>query len=79
MTRRFDCVFVVEQELKQAGAKYRLVKKEHAKFYVECGGREWPYFCGGTTGTHNRSIENSRAGIRRLLKQLGLIASKQNQ
>lgn len=79
MTRRFDCIAVIEKELIAAGAQYRIEVKKHAKVWVSHGGKDHLYCCGITTGATNRSMENTRAGIRRLLRQLGLIASKSNR
>lgn len=70
---RKACPGIVEEELEAAGASYRLVINKHYKFYILHEGREHPYFCGGTTGSGNRAQANTRAGIRRLLKQLGLL------
>jgi len=69
------CPGVVE-ELVAAGASYRVVVNKHIKFYVLHGGREHLYVCGGATGAGNRAVANTRAGIRRLLRQLGLIDCK---
>ena len=69
-----DCVSVVEEELVAAGASYRLVINKHYKFWVLSGGREHLYVCSGTAGAQCRAEKNTRAGIRRLLRQLGLIA-----
>lgn len=77
MARRSKpCLEAVERELVAAGASYRVVINKHAKVWVLHGGREHLYLCGLTTGHHNRAVENSRAGIRRLLRQLGLLAPK---
>ena len=70
------CVSVVEEELVAAGASYRLVINKHYKFWVLSEGREHLYVCSGTARANGRSMKNTRAGIRRLLKQLGLIAVK---
>ena len=70
------CVSVVEEELVAAGASYRLVINKHYKFWVLVEGKEHLYVCSGTAGANGRSMKNTRAGIRRLLKQLGLIAVK---
>ena len=68
------CLGIVEEELNAAGASYRLVINKHYKFWVLHEGREHLYVCSGTAGAEGRSEKNTRAGIRRLLKQLGLIA-----
>ena len=70
------CVSVVEDELVAAGASYRLVINKHYKFWVLVDGREHLYVCSQNGQGRHRAIENSRAGIRRLLKQLGLLAVK---
>lgn len=70
------CLGVVEEELEAAGASYRVVINKHYKFWVLHEGREYLYVCSGTAGAEGRSEKNTRAGIRRLLKQLGLIAVK---
>lgn len=78
MTRRSDrtCPDIVEEELEAAGASYRLVINKHYKYWVLVEGKEHLYVCSGTAGANGRSMKNARAGIRRLLKQLGLIAVK---
>ena len=72
---RRTCPDTVEEELVAAGASYRLVISKHYKFWVLVDGREHLYVCSGTAGNNGRSQKNTRAGIRRLLKQLGLIAA----
>ena len=67
---------VVEEELIAAGANYRLVKNKHVKVWVLADGREHLYVCSQNGQGRHRAIENSRAGIRRLLKQLGPLAPK---
>lgn len=70
---RRQCLEAVERELVAAGVSYRVVIGKHAKIWVFKDGKEHLYCCGLTTGHNNRAIENSKAGIRRLLRQLGLI------
>lgn len=70
---RKACPGIVEEELEAAGASYRLVINKHYKFWVLHQGREYLYVYGGTTGTGNRAQANARAGIRRLLRQLGML------
>lgn len=65
----------VEEKL-ATGASYRLVKNKHVKVWVLAGGKEHLYICSQNGQGRHRAIENSRAGIRRLLKQLGLLAPK---
>jgi hypothetical protein len=79
VTRRFDCVDILKKELEAVGASYRIEVKKHAKVWINHNGKDHLYCCGITTGATNRSMENTRAGIRRLLRQLGLLASKQNR
>lgn len=73
---RKACPGIVEEELIAAGASYRVVINKHYKFWVLHNGREHLYVCGGKTGTGNRAQANARAGIRRLLKQLGLLEKR---
>ena len=70
------CPGIVEEELEAAGASYRVVVNKHYKFWVLHGGREHLFVCGGTTSGGRRAQENTRAGIRRLLRQLGIIAGR---
>lgn len=72
---RWPCVAAVEAELDRLGLPYRVEVGRHVKFYVrDPSGAEHHYSVGKTTSTTNRGEENSRAGIRRLVKQLGLVA-----
>lgn len=66
----------VEEELRAAGVTYRTVTRKHVKVWVSAGGREHLYVCSQNGEGRHRAIENSRAGIRRLLRQLGLLDSK---
>lgn len=78
MTHRSSraCPGIVEEELERAGASYRVVVNKHYKFWVLHGGREHLFVCGGTMSGGRRAQENTRAGIRRLLRQLGIIAGR---
>lgn len=65
---------ICERELQGAKATWRLVMNKHAKFYIIMpDGSEHLYCCGLTVNGGKRSVENTRAGIRRLLRQLGLL------
>ncbi len=64
---------VVRRELDAAGVPYRVVKKRHAKVRFTVDGTEHCYVCTVNGKQVNRSRRNSRAGIRRLLRQLGAL------
>lgn len=64
---------LVREELEAAGVPYRVVKARHAKVWFEVGGREHCYVCTVNGKGRNRSRRNTRAGIRRLLRQLGAV------
>ena len=65
---------VVLEELDAAGVPYRVVRKRHAKVWFTVDGVEHCYVCTVNGKGANRSRRNSRAGIRRLLRQLGALA-----
>lgn len=70
------CITAVASELKSAGVAYDLeTGKNHPKFRFEHGGRRYTFVVPGSASDH-RSILNCRAGIRRLLRELGILASK---
>lgn len=66
----------VEEELRAAGVTYRKVTRKHVKVWIQAEGKEHVYVCSQNGRGHHRAIENSRAGIRRLLRQLGLLDLK---
>ena len=68
-----ECLWAVEEELAAAGASYRVVLGKSYKVWVFHRGEEHLYVCSRKSTNKGRAQQNSRAGIRRLLKQLGII------
>lgn len=64
---------VVRQELDAAGVPHRVVKRRHAKVWFTVNGAEHCYVCTVNGKGANRARRNTRAGIRRLLRQLGVL------
>ena len=74
MTHRSDTpVAVVLEELSSLGIEGQVIVGKHHKvrFFVE--GRRRTYTVPKTTGDGRRTLKNCRAGIRRLLRQEGLL------
>lgn len=67
---------VVCQELTNAGIKFRVVRKRHAKVWFMWDGKPQCYVCTVNRKQANRARRNTRAGIRRLLRQLGALDEK---
>lgn len=65
---------VVQEELDAAGVPYRLERARHVKVWFTVAGKEHCYVCSANPVCHNRAQRNTRAGIRRMLRQLGALA-----
>ncbi len=74
-----ECVSAVRTVLDSAGIQYRTEKRKHQKFYIQWGNREHVYTVGTTTGSSNRALENTKAGIKRLLRNIGALDPKINR
>jgi hypothetical protein len=62
---------VVVAELVAVGLKYEIEQGKHVKIRFFALGRRYTYTVPNTPGDH-RSMLNCRAGIRRLIRELGL-------
>lgn len=68
---------IVMAELRAADIKFRVVRKRHAKVWFMWDGKPQCYVCTVNGKNGNRAQRNTRAGIRRMLRQLGAVdASK---
>jgi len=66
---RMSIAKVVIAEIEAAGLEPELVQRgNHPQARFKCGGRCWKYTFPGSASDH-RSLLNSRAGIRRLLRE----------
>lgn len=65
---------VVREELRAAGVPFREEPGRHVKVWFTVAGKEHCYVCSANRVCHNRSMRNTRAGIRRMLRQLGALA-----
>ena len=68
--KKWPCLEAVTDELDAAGLSYRVEHGKHAKVRVETPLGQRTIVVGMTTGTFNRSIQNARAGVKRLLREL---------
>lgn len=64
---------IVVEELRAAGIEPRVDCKRHAKVWFTVDGRDHCYVTTVNGGGANRARRNTRAGIRRLLRQLGVL------
>lgn len=62
---------VVVAEIVAAGLEYQVDQGKHVKIRFYALGRRYTYTVPNTPGDH-RTILNCRAGIRRLIRELGL-------
>lgn len=70
---------VVLEELDDLRLPYRLIRNKHVKVWITVGEREHLFVCSQNGRGHHRAIENSRAQLRRLLRQLGALDGKANR
>lgn len=70
------CITAVTAELEAVGLDYQVERgKNHPKIRFQANGRSYTYVVPGSASDH-RSMMNCRSGIRRMLRELGLLASK---
>lgn len=73
MKRKDSPLACAQEELEAAGVPYRVVVKRHAKVWFTVDGKEHCYVCTVNGKGANRARRNTRAGIRRMLRQLGVV------
>lgn len=66
------CIDAVTAELDAAGIAYTTERGAHIKVRFSCNGQNRTYVCPNTHSDH-RSILNCRTGIRRILRELGVL------
>lgn len=64
---------VVLEQLDALGIEYKVRSKNHSKVYFQANGRKLIYVVPITTSDGRRTLKNCRCGIRRLLRQEGLL------
>lgn len=65
-------VTAVLAELVSAGVEHRVDQGKHYKVRFWVGGRQYTYVVARTTSDH-RAILNARTGVRRILRDLGVL------
>lgn len=72
-SRRSETITVVKRELQAVGLEAVVEGRKHAKIRFYWRRQRYTYVVPRTTSDGGRAVKNCRAGIRRLLRQIGAL------